>query len=177
MQFNIDTNKLEKAGLTIKEFGILLFYVGGGVGTIDKYICNKLWSKGYLIKDISGYTFNEASIVYFENFCGSDFDIDVETRMYELASKLQKLYPGGRKEGTSQMWRDSTEVIQKKLLKLISEFKVEFTDAAAIEATKRYVAEFDNNKTYMQLLKYFIFKQDFSKGEVSSQLLSYIENI
>ena len=176
MQFNIDTNKLEQAGLSIKELGVLIYYLGGGIGAVDKDICSKLWHKGYLIKDIFGYTFNSPSVVYFEEFCGSDFDIDVENRMYDLAKKLQALYPEGRKEGTSQMWRDSTEVIQKKLLKLVDEFKVSFTDEAAVDATKRYISEFGNNKTYMQLLKYFIFKQDFAKGEVTSQLLSYIEN-
>lgn len=175
MQFNINTDKLKQVGLSVKDLGVLLYYLGGGVGIIEAEICNKLWYKGYLIKDIFGYTFNQPSVVYFEDFTGSDFDIDMETRMYDLAKKLQNIYPEGRKEGTSQMWRDCTEVIQKKLLTLISEFKVSFTDAAAIDATKRYIKEFGENKTYMQLLKNFIFIK-FGKEGSSSQLLSYIEN-
>lgn len=97
-----------------------------------------------------------------------------------LAKKLQELYPSGRKQcgNTSYPWRDSHAIITKRLKALVKKYGECFTDEQAIEATRKYVESFNGNYTYMQLLKYFIFKNLARNGEIeeSSQLLSYIEN-
>ena len=88
------------------------------------------------------------------------------------------MYPNGKKGGTQYYWRDSTNVIAKKLKAVIKKYGDCFTDEQAIDATKRYVASFNGNYQFMQLLKYFICKNVVKGGEVEeqSQLLSYIEN-
>ena len=95
-----------------------------------------------------------------------------------LAAKLIELYPKGKKEGTSYMWRDSKSIIAKRLRALVKRYNVSFTDEQAINATKRYVESFNGNYKYMQLLKYFISKKTAIDGSIeeTSQLLSYIEN-
>ena len=112
-------------------------------------------------------------------FLNSEFkgDKGVDTDRYdELADKLRELYPKGRKEGTSYLWRDSRAKIANKLRTLVKKYNFKFTDEQAINATKRYIESFNGNYSYMQLLKYFILKKDKDTGEENSQLMSYIEN-
>lgn len=112
-------------------------------------------------------------------FLNSEFkgDKGIDTDRYdELADKLRELYPKGRKEGTSYLWRDSHAKIANKLRTLVKKYNFKFTDEQAINATKRYIESFNGNYSYMQLLKYFILKKDKDSGEENSQLMSYIEN-
>lgn len=112
-------------------------------------------------------------------FLNSEFkgDKGVDTDRYdELADKLRELYPKGRKEGTSYLWRDSHAKIANKLRTLVKKYNFKFTNEQAINATKRYIESFNGNYSYMQLLKYFILKKDKDTGEENSQLMSYIEN-
>ena len=112
-------------------------------------------------------------------FLNSEFkgDKGIDTDRYdELADKLRELYPKGRKEGTSYLWRDSHAKIANKLRTLVKKYNFKFTDEQAISATKRYIDSFNGNYNYMQLLKYFILKKDKDTGEENSQLMSYIEN-
>ena len=112
-------------------------------------------------------------------FLNSEFkgDKEIDTDRYdELADKLRELYPKGRKEGTSYLWRDSHAKIANKLRTLVKKYNFKFTDEQAINATKRYIESFNSNYSYMQLLKYFILKKDKDTGEENSQLMSYIEN-
>ena len=99
-------------------------------------------------------------------------------RCMNLASSLQEIYPMGTKPGAAYMWRDKTKLIAERILKLIAEGE-EFTDEEAINATKAYVDGFNGIYEYMQLLKYFIWKNEIKAGEVEkkSQLMSYIENM
>ena len=114
------------------------------------------------------------SIFLNSEFKGSK-GIDTD-RYDELADKLRELYPKGRKEGTSYLWRDSHAKIANKLRTLVKKYNFKFTDEQAISATKRYIESFNGNYSYMQLLKYFILKKDKDTGEENSQLMSYIEN-
>lgn len=114
------------------------------------------------------------SIFLNSEFKGSK-GIDTD-RYDELADRLRELYPKGRKEGTSYLWRDSHAKIANKLRTLVKKYNFEFTDEQAISATKRYIESFNGNYSYMQLLKYFILKKDKDTGEENSQLMSYIEN-
>ena len=112
-------------------------------------------------------------------FLNSEFkgNKGIDTDRYdELADKLRELYPKGRKEGTSYLWRDSHAKIANKLRTLVKKYNFKFTDEQAISATKRYIESFNGNYSYMQLLKYFILKKDKDTGEENSQLMSYIEN-
>ena len=96
-----------------------------------------------------------------------------------LADKMREVYPKGLKPGTNYQWRDSTAIIADRLMKLVAKHNIEFTDEEAVEATKRYIASFNGNYKYMQILKYFISKQKPIEGapaEQNSQFLSFLQN-
>ena len=96
-----------------------------------------------------------------------------------LADKMREAYPKGLKPGTNYQWRDSTAIIADRLMKLVAKHNIEFTDEEAVEANKRYIASFNGNYKYMQILKYFISKQkpvDGAPAEQNSQFLSFLQN-
>lgn len=109
-----------------------------------------------------------------------------EDRFKNLAIKLRELFPEGRKEGYAYTWRDSVSIIADRLKKFTMKYG-DYSDEEIIDATKRYVASFNGNYRYMQLLKYFIWKNKTTGGELiegrlvgevekQSQLASYLEN-
>ena len=100
-------------------------------------------------------------------------------RYRTLADKMREVYPKGLKPGTNYQWRDSTAIIADRLMKLVAKYNIEFTDEEAVDATKRYIASFNGNYRYMQILKYFISKQKPVEGtsaEQNSQFLSFLQN-
>ena len=100
-------------------------------------------------------------------------------RYRALADKMRELYPKGLKPGTNYQWRDSTAIIADRLMKLVAKYNIEFTDEEAVDATRRYIASFNGNYRYMQILKYFISKQKPVEGtsaEQNSQFLSFLQN-
>lgn len=95
-----------------------------------------------------------------------------------IATELRELYPKGRKEGTSNMWRGSVFEVTKKLKTLVKKTGVKLEKDKVIEATKKYIESFNGDYRFMQTLPYFIIKQVPINGviEEKSQLLSFIEN-
>jgi len=178
MKIVISTNVLNRKGLNLQDFSVLLYYIAEGRGDIQPAITNKLWEYNYLIKTLDGYIFNSSLSPEIESwFAESCNNSNDETQRYLiLADKLRALFPAGRKEGTNYMWRDNTVTIAKKLNTLSKKFEVEFTDDEAVAATQRYIDSFNGNYAYMQLLKYFILKKDLGKQEETSQLLSFMQN-
>lgn len=107
-------------------------------------------------------------------------------RYTQLAEKLREIFPAGKKPGYAYTWRDSVSCIADRLKKFFMKYG-EYTDEQVIEATKNYVASFNGNYTYMQLLKYFIWKNKVTGEEVvrgrivgeverQSQLAAWIED-
>jgi len=98
-------------------------------------------------------------------------------RFEQLAEKVQNEYPEGRRAGTQYMWRDSKRIIASRLKKFFLKWG-EYTDDEIVDATRRYVASFNGDYRYMQLLKYFIWKNEVIGNEVElkSTLASYLEN-
>lgn len=88
----------------------------------------------------------------------------------ELARKLQKIFPQGRKGTTAYYWRGTVNEINTKLKAFFNKYP-KTKEEVIIKATENYVKSFKGNTTYMQLLKYFIEKDG------GSALASFIENI
>ena len=181
MKLIIDSEVCEKNGLTLNEF--LVLYLTSSKVDINKEI-ESLVNKGVASRDL----FSEGNLIFGSKdkdlvtkiIVDSDKNVQDNTlRLKELAKALQELYPQGKKEGTQYYWRDSTNVIEKKLKSLVKKYGNCFTNEQAIAATKKYVDSFNGNYHFMQLLKYFISKNVVKGGEVEeqSQLLSYIENM
>lgn len=183
MKFIFDTDKIKDFKINGDTFIYLISLYLKCPITEDTFI--KAYNQGYTIKHESNafppYTINKQGIFKTEqHFLNSEMTVTNNGESFEdIANAMREVYPSGRKAGTNYMWRDSTAVIAQRLRALVKKYKVSFTKEEAVDATKRYVAGFNGNYTYMQILKYFISKQKPISGESaeqSSQFLSYLEN-
>lgn len=145
---------------------------------------NKLISIGFITsigESINGYRVTNKGLDALNNSTidSIEYKKEEEDRFTSLANKLRELYPSGRKDGTSYMWRGTTAEIVRKLKALSTKYKFDFSDEQAVNATKTYVSSFNGNYRYMQLLKYFILKavrDADGNTEIKSEFMSLIEN-
>lgn len=181
MRLTIDQSILDKHGLTLEEFMILYL----SINSIDIKKCTEsIIAKGLADKNL----FSEGSIVVSDKIkdlistIAIDSDksvIDKDSEFIELANELRELYPAGRKEGTTYMWRGTTAEIAKKLKTLVVKYKYSFTKEQVLKATKDYINSFNGNYKKMRLLKYFILKSEKDADDninVISELMTLIEN-
>lgn len=181
MRLTINQTVLDKHDLTISEFMVLYL----NVNSVDIKSCmDSLVAKGLADKNL----FSEGSIVVSDKVkelvstIAIDSDksvIDKDAEFIELANELRELYPAGRKEGTTYMWRGTTAEIAKKLKTLVVKYKYSFTREQVIKATKEYISSFNGNYKKMRLLKYFILKSERDADDnvnVISELMTLIEN-
>lgn len=181
MKITIDQTILDKNNLTLEEF--LVLYLGAKDVDI-KSILQSLIAKGLADKNL----FSKEKIVVSDKvkdlistiFIDSDRNIiDKDSEFTELATELREIYPAGRKDGTTYMWRGTTAEVAKKLKTLVVKYRFTINKEDVIKATKEYVNSFNGNYRYMQLLKYFILKSTRDADgniEVKSELMSFIEN-
>lgn len=181
MRLTIDQTVLEKHDLTVSEFMVLYL----SVNSVNIKSCmDSLVAKGLADKNL----FSEDSIVVSDKVkdlistIAIDSDksvIDKDAEFLELANELRELYPAGRKEGTTYMWRGTTAEIAKKLKTLVVKYKYSFTREQVLKATKEYISSFNGNYKKMRLLKYFILKSERDADDnvnVISELMTLIEN-
>lgn len=181
MKLTIDSNILDKNNITLEEF--MLLYISA------KNIDINSIKESIVAKNLAEYDlFSENKLVVSDNTkelianISIDSDknvIDEDEKYTELAIKLREIYPSGRKEGTSYMWRGTTIEIARKLKTLVVKYKYTLNEDDIIQATKDYISSFNGNYRYMQLLKYFILKSvrdADGNTEVKSELMSLIEN-
>lgn len=163
--------------ITLSELAILLAYDGG---TFNSNTYSRLEKKGYLQKQlIGGYALTEDGKRILKQIIDDSTDKIDKKRLEDLAEKLKEIYPKGKKDGTTYMWRGTTAEIVRKLQTLIEKYNFDFTDEEAIEATKYYVESFKGDYRYMQLLKYFLLKtaRDADGNvEIKSEFMSIISN-
>jgi hypothetical protein len=181
MKLTIDQTILDKNSLTLEEF--LVLYLNAKDVDIGK-VSQSLVAKGLADKDL----FSEGKLIVSDKvkdlistvIIDSDKNVtDKDEEFTSLASELREIYPAGRKEGTSYMWRGTTAEIAKKLKTLVVKYGYSFSREDVIKATKEYVNSFNGNYRYMQLLKYFILKsvKDADDNvDIKSELMSLIEN-
>lgn len=68
-----------------------------------------------------------------------------------------------------------TPLIAHKLRTLVVEYNFSFTEQEALRATEEYVKSFSDDKSHMQLLKYFILKTS-KDNDMESMFMTIIEN-
>ena len=184
MKLVFDEKACEKNGITLNELiALLIIHHDVDIGKeweslISKGMISEFLAEGkknvkYGIADKGANAINNSVIDSF------DYTESEDNRLENLAKKLQEIYPTGRKEGTSYMWRGTVAELVRKLKVLQSKYKFKFTDEQAINATKAYVQSFNGNYRYMQLLKYFLLKtvrDEDSNVDIKSEFMSLIEN-
>lgn len=102
-----------------------------------------------------------------------------EEKLSKLAEQMKEIYPKGRKPGTAYYWSDGVSLITKRLRIFFKKYGEKYTEEQILNATRKYVESYSNDMQYMQLLKYFIFKEKINPNhelESQSDLLNYIEN-
>lgn len=181
MKLTIDQTILENNNLTLEEF-LVLFLSAKEVDIGD--ISQSLVAKGFADKDLfsSGKLVISDKVKDLISTISIDSDknvIDRDSEFTELATELREIYPAGRKDGTTYMWRGTTAEVAKKLKTLVVKYGFVINKESVIKATKEYVNSFNGNYRYMQLLKYFILKsvKDADGNvDIKSELMSIIEN-
>ena len=181
MKLTIDQTILENNNLTLEEF-LVLFLSAKEVDIGD--ISQSLVAKGFADKDLfsSGKLVISDKVKDLISTISIDSDknvIDKDSEFTELATELREIYPAGRKDGTTYMWRGTTAEVAKKLKTLGVKYGFVINKESVIKATKEYVNSFNGNYRYMQLLKYFILKsvKDADGNvDIKSELMSIIEN-
>jgi len=193
MKIVLDTEVCKKEGKDADVILYLLSLLSGCKITIDTF--EKARQQRLLLfeqmydarKPFPEYvTLNVTGEHLVESVMASSSNITSEERCTQLAEKLREIFPAGKKPGYAYTWRDSVSCITDRLKKFFMKYG-EYSDEQVIEATKAYVASFNGNYTYMQLLKYFIWKNKVTGEEVvrgrvvgeierQSQLAAWIED-
>lgn len=175
MKLAIDSKACENNGLTLDEFIVL--YINAKNIDIQQTM-DSIVDKGLANKNL----FNNCSLVLGSKtkqllekvILDSNTTVkDNIERIKNLAKQLQENYIPGKKAGTQDYFKGSSAEIIQRLKRFFAEYG-EFTDEQIISATKKYVASFNGDYRFAQLLKYFISKK--VDGERGSRLLAYIEN-
>lgn len=175
MKLTIDSKACENNGLTLEEFIILfLFTKKVDINEIINSLVEKKIAGKDLFSDNSLVLGSKTKQLIEKIILESNDSVKNNTeRIKNLAKTLQDIYIQGKKAGTQDYFKGSSAEIVQRLKRFFAEYG-EFTDEQIIEATKKYIASFNGDYKFAQLLKYFISKK--VDGERGSRLLSYIEN-
>ena len=77
----------------------------------------------------------------------------------ELANALRELWPQGEKDG-KYPWRCNPSELSKRLAFVWEDRKLgHYTIDQCTAVARKYLAQYEHNAKYMQILKYFVFKQ------------------
>lgn len=187
MKYIIHGQLLQKQDLTLRQLGILIYLAADAKITELKSDLEDLWNKGYVEKDGNGnYIFSaprweDVKISIEKDASGSALG----ERCVKLAKQLKEIYPkGNRIIGDKKYpFQEAERIIAQRLMKFFSRYGEDYNDEDIVNVTKTYVEQFEDDKTYMKSLKYFIFKDDnktdgYGKGYVDEQslLLTFLEN-
>lgn len=175
MKLTIDSKACENNDLTLEEFIILfLFTKKVDINEIINSLVEKKVAGRDLFSDNSLVLGSKTKQLIEKIILESNDSVKNNTeRIKNLAKTLQDMYIQGKKAGTQDYFKGSSAEIIQRLKRFFAEYG-EFTDEQIIEATKKYIASFNGDYKFAQLLKYFISKK--VDGERGSRLLSYIEN-
>lgn len=167
MKLQIDTDILDKEGISIDDFILLLhlYFHNHSINNVNPTLLeeNNLSSNG---------------VDFVENILlKCDTTMPLESSIKKLAEELKNIYPKGKKDNM-YYWTDGISLIIKRLKIFFKKYGI-YSNEIIIDATKRYVDSFNGDYRFMKLLKYFIFKEKKGEGgdvESSSDLLNFIEN-
>ena len=96
----------------------------------------------------------------------------------ELAEKLRDLWPRGDKNG-KYPWRDSVDNLRRRLINLWNtRLKGQtYTIDECLTVARKYLSQFQDDTTYMQILKYFILNDKKKTSRFADMLENQKESI
>lgn len=177
MKFTVNTDVLQSENLSIGDFLVLLvgYYNINYKECLDRLARNNIININVFNPNEVILSNNTRDLVSTILISSDDKIINGGIDYLTLAEELQAIYPKGNKSGTTYSWQDKTEVIAHKLCTLVVQYDFSFTEQEAIRATEEYVKSFSDDKSHMQLLKYFILKTN-KDGDMESMFMTIIEN-
>ena len=184
MKITIDEDVCKKYGMTMSELlmillvklGVNILELGEQMADVQMIVPHDIIDGKYLVTQ----RWNDVveSIILDSDKYKQPID-----RLDQLVIQLQKIFPEGKKEGTSQYWRGNKREISLRLKKFFKLYDNTYTDDQILTATKNYVEGFNGRYNYMRVLKYFIWKDEKKMTEDEkiqiievSDLANYIEN-
>jgi len=166
----IDKSKLREYGVSVTSymFMLILMYYPNTKININ---LSQILENGFIIENDVGYCITDIGIEFIGemekvSINKEKSNIDIEG----LALEMKLLFPEGKKQGTNKYWRDNTSNVVGKLKTFFKKYG-DFDKELVLNATKKYVESFGDNKQLARILPYFILKDD------NSDLLTTIENI
>ena len=184
MKITIDEEVCKKYGMTMSELlmillvklGVNILELGEQMADVQMIVPHDIENNKYLVTQ----RWNDIA----ENIIlDSDKYTQPIDRLDQLVIELQKIFPEGKKEGTSQYWRGNKREISLRLKKFFKLYDNTYTDEQILTAAKNYVDTFNGQYNYMRVLKYFIWKDEKKLTEDEkiqvveiSDLANYIEN-
>lgn len=178
LNIKIDEEGLEKNKISFEDYLVLLcIYKKINISESVKnlYDKNLIMSNTNNLENFEDYeiTFNGGGIID-DVILDSCVKVDIDP-LENLAKKLKEIFPKGKKEGTNMYWSEGTALIIRRL-KLFFKKYGQYSNEDIINAAERYINSFNGDYRYMRTLKYFIFKEEKSIDNSSSELLTLIEN-
>lgn len=171
----LETSILKMYRLTESQATLLALLSTGGISQED---INVLLTRGFIEKEDSQYKvtkvgkdlipkMTDLSKIEIGKIIASSRNPFSPTFIEEL----QSIFPSGKKAGTVYFWRGSRNEILTKLDVFFKKYKYLETNEEEVKQAARLYVKSYSDRTYMQLLKYFIEKDGVST------LASYIENM
>ena len=184
MKITIDEDVCKKYGMTMSELLMILLVklevnileLGEQMADVQMIVPHDTENGKYLVTQRWNDTVENIIL-------DSDKYTQPIDRLDQLVIELQKIFPEGKKEGTSQYWRGNKREISLRLKKFFKLYDNTYTDEQILTAAKNYVETFNGQYNYMRVLKYFIWKDEKKLTEDEkiqvveiSDLANYIEN-
>ena len=184
MKITIDEDVCKKYGMTMSELlmillvklGVNILELGEQMTDVEMIVPHDTENGKYLVTQRWNDTVENIIL-------DSDKYTQPIDRLDQLVIELQKIFPEGKKEGTSQYWRGNKREISLRLKKFFKLYDNTYTDEQILTAAKNYIETFNGQYNYMRVLKYFIWKDEKKLTEDEkiqvveiSDLANYIEN-
>ena len=184
MKITIDEDVCKKYGMTMSELlmillvklGVNILELGEQMADVQMIVPHDTENGKYLVTQRWNDTVENIIL-------DSDKYTQPIDRLDQLVIELQKIFPEGKKEGTSQYWRGNKREISLRLKKFFKLYDNTYTDEQILTAAKNYIETFNGQYNYMRVLKYFIWKDEKKLTEDEkiqvveiSDLANYIEN-
>lgn len=150
------------------------------IGKNPNDIVSFLKERGIILEDPDKegtyYVHSEYRILIQKILLQSDKSVPKPSELSSLVDALQELFPKERKCDANGVpkwsYRGNKRDINERLQKFYSLYGKQWSQEQIIEATRRYVERYKDDKSYMKILQYFIFKT----GE-GSQLATELEGL
>lgn len=173
-RYVIDEEVIKKSPLSIGDV-LALLMLSNGV----EYVATlkELEDRGYVVYYQGNYYLTPTSKDILRDLLLMAEKTDEKEKAEDVAKRLVEAFPEGRRDNSSQHWRCSVREASLRLREFSKMFG-QYSADDIVDAAKRYVASFGNDRRLMRTVKYFIWKAEEVDGipQYTSDLAEWIEN-